>query len=174
MDTENLEEYIDNKSYQGYKKIFYNTDELNRILICDFLKKNLNYAISKTVKDYMIVRISRVLYNFNSIVTRYQNFEYDNSIDHLMYMLKRQIICLKKLSILLSKTEDIDDLRNIYLNANAMINLSQTSIAYYNDLITQIISMDSNISFISNRSYNIALYENKMDSIQSNVKKLLK
>ncbi len=169
-----LEKYLDSDTFEIFNVIFSNDEELNREITKDTLKYIISKASVKTIKKLFKVKINVMLCRITYIVTHANLFEVDNSIEHMDYMLKRQYINLKKLSFYIDKANSIEKLKNIYLNANAMISLSESSIKYYNDLIRTIELKDQRINYYPNYDFNIAVNETEMDTITSNIKKLAK
>ncbi|MBP3766514.1 MAG: hypothetical protein J6G98_04980 [Bacilli bacterium] len=174
MNTTDLEKYLDDDACEIYQKVFFTNDELNELIVKDSLKTIINNARIKTIKDLLLVRLNSLLYQFNSLTFEYRNYEIDNTIDHMKYMLKKQYLNLAKLSIYINKTDDISVLKDIYLNLNAMIVLSGDSNIYFNNLLKMMEYKSKEITYISNYKVDLSINESRMNSITSNVKKLLK
>ena len=174
MNTTDLEKYLDDDACEIYRKVFFTNDELNELIVKDSLKTIINNARIKTIKDLLLVRLNSLLYQFNSLTFKYRNYEIDNTIDHMKYMLKKQYLNLAKLSIYINKTDDISTLKDIYLNLNAMIVLSSDSNIYFSNLLKMMEYKSKGITYISNYKVDLSINESRMNSITSNVKKLLK
>ncbi len=170
---DNLINYLDEDAYKIYNEVFFKNDELNTLIVKDYLKQIISTAKIKTLKDLLITRINVFLFKLNSMINE-NNYEIDNSIDHMNYMLKRQYMNLTKLSILINKTDDIDMLRKIYLNSNAMISISESSIIYFNNLLKMMEYEAKGITYLPNYNVDISINETKMNAITANIKKLKK
>lgn len=170
---DNLINYLDEDAYKIYNEVFFKNDELNTLIVKDYLKQIISTAKIKTLKDLLITRINVFLFKLNSMINE-NNYEIDNSIDHMNYMLKRQYMNLTKLSILINKTDDIDMLRKIYLNSNAMISICESSIIYFNNLLKMMEYEAKGITYLPNYKVDISINESKMNTITSNIKKLKK
>lgn len=170
---DNLINYLDEDAYKIYNEVFFKNDELNTLIVKDYLKQIISTAKIKTLKDLLITRINVLLFRLNSLINE-NNYEIDNSIDHINYMLKRQYMNLTKLSFLIDKTNNIDILRKIYLNSNAMISICESSIIYFNNLLKMMEYEAKGITYLPNYNVDISVNESKMNTITSNIKKLKK
>ena len=168
---DNLINYLDEDAYKIYNEVFFKNDELNTLIVKDYLKQIISTAKIKTLKDLLITRINVFLFKLNSMINE-NNYEIDNSIDHMNYMLKRQYMNLTKLSILINKTDYIDMLRKIYLNSNAMISISESTIIYFNNLLKMMEYEAKGITYLPNYNVDISINETKMNAITANIKKL--
>ena len=167
-----LEKYLDSDTLKKFNFIFMN--EANKGNTKDILKYIISKASSKTFKKLLVAKLDIILYKITYLITQADLYDFNDSIKHMNYMLDRQFIYLRKLSSILNKTDDIEELKSIYLNANAMIYLSEYSIKYYNDLLGIDRMNDKGISYMPGYTFNISINKNEMNTITSNIKKLAK
>lgn len=174
MNMIELEKYLDKNSYEIYKSVFFTNDELNELLIKYSLKESIDAAKKKTINDLLSIKINNCFYKFNSLLFEYNNYDIDNTIDHMKYMLKKQYLNLIKMSLLIDKTEDIKILRYIFLNLNAMLLVSNESFVYFSNLLKMMECEAKGITYLPSFKVDLSVNESKMNSITSNVKKLIK
>lgn len=169
MNVEEIKQITDQQLLDEYNKLNYK-EELEMLYLETYLKELIKKRKKDNIYDQLVFRVNSLSYLLNNFFSS-NRITLEDAIN-FRKILKKESRCLKILSSILYKNENVHMYKYIYLYLSALETVISKSTKNYNILLKQNEYELKNINYYHPQDSNLTDNINDMELVETYIKKL--